>query len=41
MQVKDLDSYNKYLNGAKAMANHVSNGGTQYDAIGESNTSYV
>ena len=26
----------KYLNGAKAMANHVSNGGTPYDAIGES-----
>jgi hypothetical protein len=26
----------KYLQGAKAMANHVSNGGTPYDAIGES-----
>ena len=26
----------KYLNGAKSMANHVSNGGTPYDAIGES-----
>jgi hypothetical protein len=26
----------KYLNGAKAMANHVSHGGTPYDAIGES-----
>ena len=26
----------KYLNGAKAMANHVSKGGTPYDAIGES-----
>ena len=26
----------KYLQGAKAMANHISNGGTPYDAIGES-----
>jgi len=26
----------KYLNGAKSMANHVSHGGTPYDAIGES-----
>ena len=28
----------KYLQGAKAMANHVSHGGTPYDAIGESIT---